>query len=193
MFNLAGLSKRAFFTAKEANEKGISTRMLSYYVKTGKLLRIARGVYCSSEYIALSNALQWQDLAIAATNISGGVICLISALVYYDLTDEFMNEFWIAVNNTKSKVKFPMCRIVRMRNMTLGIKEIELSGMNVHIFDKERTIVDSFRLLDYETAVKALKRYLKGTKERPDIEKLTRYATELRVSKLQEYIQVMLV
>ncbi len=82
---------------------------------------------------------------------------------------------------------------VRMRNMTLGVEEIELSGMRVLIFDIERTIVDSFRLLDYETAVKALKLYIQGTKGRPNLDKLITYARELRVSKLQDYIQIMVV
>lgn len=186
------LKQMPFFTVAKAEEQGITRRMLSYYVNTGKLERIARGVYCSTEYEPLEKNLKWEDLAIAAANVKGGVICLVSALVYYDLTDEIMKEFWIAVDNDNSKVKFPMCNIIRMRNMQTGVKKIELAGMAVQIFDVERTIVDSFRLLDFETAMKAVKRYLKSGGRKTDIQKLNRYITELRASKVREYVMALM-
>ena len=182
------LAKKPFFTIKEAEKRGISRRMLSYYVKNGEMERIARGIYCSSHYEPSDKNLKWEDLAIAASNIPGGVICLISALVYYDLTDEMMKKFWIAVDNSHSKTKFPLSRIIRMRNMGIGVNTIKMADLNVKIFDKERTIIDSFRLLDFETAMKALKRYLQNRKEKPNINKLSKYAKALRASKVQKYI-----
>ena len=151
------LIKKPFFTIKEAEKQGVSRRMLSYYVANGEMERIARGIYCSSHYEPAEQNLQWEELAVAASNIRGGVICLVSALVYYDLTDEIMKEFWIAVDNNHSKAKFPLCRIIRMRNMNIGVNTIKMAGLKVKIFDKERTIINSFRLLDFETAMKALK------------------------------------
>ena len=99
------LAKKPFFNIKEAEKRGISRRMLSYYVEKGEMERIARGVYCSSHYEPSDKNLKWEELAVAARNIQGGVICLISALVYYDLTDEMMKKFWIAVDNSHSKAK----------------------------------------------------------------------------------------
>lgn len=65
--------------------------------------------------------------------------------------------------------------------MELGKTEVNLGGIQVLIFDRERTIVDSFRLLSRETAIKALKMALsqKGTK-RLDLKKLQSYAKKLR-------------
>jgi predicted transcriptional regulator of viral defense system len=186
------LEKRPFFTTAEAETCGISRRMLSYYAGKGEFERIAQGVYTSPQYVAKDENLKWEDLAIAASNIKGGVICLMSALVYYDLTDEMMREFWIAVDNDHSKAKFPLCHIVRMRNMDLGVKKIELAGIKVKIFDIERTIVDSFRLLDVETAMKALKRYLNGDIGKPNIQKLNQYITTLRASKVREYTMALI-
>lgn len=191
--NLVKLENKPFFTAKEAAKQGVSSRMLSYYVKMGKIERIARGVYCSMNYVSKGNDLKWEDLAIAAKNIKGGVICLISALVYYDLTDDLMKEFWIAVDHNNSKAKFPMSRVVRMRNMKLGVENIVMAGIKVKIFDIERTLVDSFRLLDFETAMKALKAYLKGTKGKPNIKKLNKYIIELRALKVREYLTALIV
>jgi predicted transcriptional regulator of viral defense system len=162
--------------------------MLSYYVEKGEIDRIAQGVYCSKSYEPKGENLQWEDLAIAASNIKGGVICLVSALVYYELTDEMMKEFWIAVPNNRTRVNFPMSRIVRMRNIEMGVKEIEMAGVKVQIFDIERTIVDSFRLLDFETAIKALKIYLSGKTGKPNLKKLDKYITELKASKVRDYL-----
>lgn len=184
--------KKPFFTTGEAEKYGVSARMLSHYVKTGEIVRIARGVYCSSKYETKGENLKWEDLAIAVSNIKGGVICLISALVYYELTDEIMKEFWIAVDNDNSKARFPLCNIVRMRNVDLGVNKIELAGIKVKIFDVERTIIDSFRLLDFETAMKALKRYLKGSRGKPNLKKLDQYITELRASKVREYLMALI-
>lgn len=191
--NLGKLEKKPFFTTKEAIKQGISARMLTYYVKKGKIERITKGVYCSNNYEPKDQNLKWEDLAIAASNIKGGVICLISALVYYELTDEMMKEFWIAVKNDNSKARFPMCRIVRMRNMNLGIKTIEMAGIKVKVFDIERTLVDAFRLLDFETAMKAMKQYLKGTNGKPNINKLNKYITELRAPKVREYLTTLII
>ena len=188
MKSMEKLAKKPFFTVKEAKARGISSRMLCYYASKGNLKKIARGIYCSSSYKSDGKSLQWEDMAIAAVNIKGGAICLVSALVYYNLTDEIMKEFWIAVDNAHSRVKFPFCRIIRMRNMKTGVNTIRLAGLNVRIFDKERTIIDSFRLLDFETAMKALKIYLKGGQGQPDINKLNRYIKALRAGKVQEYI-----
>ena len=140
------LEERPFFTTEEAERHGISRRMLSYYVKTGEFERISKGVYCSTKYQTKDENLKWEDLAIAASNINNGVICLLSALVYYELTDEMMREFWIAVDNDNSKASFPMCHFVRMRDTKLGVKEIEIANIKVKIFDVERTIIDSFKI-----------------------------------------------
>ena len=190
--NIQKLVKRPFFTIKEAEKRGISRRMLSYYVENGEMERIARGIYCSSRYEPSEKNLQWEDLAVAVSNIQDGIICLISALVYYDLTDEIMKDFWIAVDNNHSKARFPLCRIIRMRNMDIGVNTIKMAGFKVKIFDEERTIIDSFRLLDFGTAMKALKRYLQNKKKKPNINKLNKYVKTLRASKVQEYIKALI-
>lgn len=174
------LRRKASFTTDEAKQCGLSPRMLSYYVEKGELERLARGVYRFTEYIGKDENLMWEELAVAAERISGGVICLISALNYYGITDERMKDHWIAVPNSYGHAHFPMTRIVRMRNITLGVKTIKMAGISVKIFDVERTIIDSFRILDFETAMKALKLYLSGKCGKPDIKKMNMYSKELR-------------
>ncbi len=73
-------------------------------------------------------------------------------------------------------------KIVRFRDLDLGKTEIELEGTNIPIFDRERTIVDAFRLLSRETAIKALKLAIaQGGKNRINLIKLEVYAKKLQV------------
>lgn len=186
------LKDKSSFTTDEAREHGLSPRMLSYYVKNGEIERIARGTYRFADYIGKDKNLAWEELAVAAQRVSNGVVCLISALNYYELTDERMREHWIAVPHSHSYSHFPMTRIVRMRNINLGVQKKVIADIEVKIFDPERTIVDSFRLLDFETAMKALKLYLKGQCGKPNIKKLNEYSKELRVN-IEKYIAPIMV
>lgn len=181
------LRQKSSFTTEEAREQGLSSRMLSYYVQSGEIERLARGTYRFADYVGKDKNLAWEELAVAAQRISSGVVCLISALNYYGLTDERMKEHWIAVPHSHPRSHFPLTRIIRMRNINLGVQRKIIADIEVKIFDPERTIVDSFRILDFETAMKALKLYLQGQCGKPNIKKLNGYAKELRVN-IEKYI-----
>lgn len=178
---LSLLINKGIFTSKEAKILGIHPALLSYYVKKGKLKRLRRGLYQSLEYS--SSEFQWTDLMEAVYGVHGGVICLISALAIYGLTEEIPRQHWIGVRHGTDAVGGSELKIVRFRNLDLGKTTIELDGVIVPIFDRERTIVDAFRLLSKEIAIKALKMALaQAGKQRLDLIKLQEYAKKLRVN-----------
>lgn len=169
------------FTAAEARAAGIPSRMLAHFCKKGIIERVIRGVYRGS-HAKIEIDFQWEDLALVAMGIPNGVICLISALCYYGLTDQIMRQFWIAIPHTSKSPQRPKTRIIRMRNIELGQTKIQLGTAYLKIFDKERTVVDSFRYLSKEIAIKALQAYLRQTgSSKPDLNKLLKYAKTLRV------------
>lgn len=183
---LQDLLQRPGFTIGDADQLGIPRHALAYFVKTGVLERVYKGVYRSSHY-ELKVDFEWENLAQAAASIPDGVICLISALCYYNLTDEIMREAWIAVPHRLCAPHRSHTRIVRMRNIELGRREIQLGEFKLRIFDRERTIVDAFRYLSIEIAIKAIQRYMTDKEYRPDLQKLSRYSRALRVN-LTPYI-----
>lgn len=177
---LTPLLKKPYFAAKEAREIGIYPALLNHYVKTGRLKRISRGVYQKVGYENPS-AFQWIDLIEAVHSIKGGVICLISALSIYDLTEEIPRQHWIAIRHDTSANASRLVKVVRYRNIQLGKTEIALEGISVPIFDRERTIIDAFRMLSLETAIKALKTAMaKRGKNKIDMIKLQEYSKKLR-------------
>ncbi len=170
------------FTAAETRAAGIPSRMLAHFCKKGVIERVARGIYRGSQ-AKLEIDFQWEDLALAAMSIPNGVICLLSALCYYRLTDQIMREFWIAIPHASKSPKRPKARIIRMRNIELGQTKIQVGTHHLKIFDKERTIVDSFRYLSQEIAIKALQTYLRQkNSDKPNLNKLMKYAKTLRVN-----------
>lgn len=184
---LRNLLKQPVFRATEAKNAGVSPSLLSYYAKIGLLERVDRGVYRGKE-APLDVDFQWEDLVLVIKSIPYGVICLISALALYDLTDEIPRAYWIAVENSSRAPKRKGAKIVRMRNMNIGKTTLKIGSELIPIFDRERTIVDAFRYLGKETAIKALKDALaKKGEEKIDLRKLQDYAKKLRV-KIDPYI-----
>lgn len=169
-----------FFTAEQAAERNVPRHAIAYLVKKGSLERIYPGAYRFAEYEPEVD-FQWENLGLITASISDGVICLISALCYYELTDQVMREIWIAIPHESYAPKRPNTKIIRMRNTSLGKTEIVLGEYKLKIFDRERCIIDAFRYLSKEIAIKALQRYFKNTANKADLKKLGIYAKKLRV------------
>ena len=178
---LAPFRRSILFTAEDARKLGVSAALLDYYVKKGELKRLSRGIYRNVK--AKTNLeFRWEDLIVVVLTIPEGAICLLSALAVYGLTEEIAREHWIAIPHRLRARRRNGVRSIRMRDMTLGKTEMNLGGTKIPIFDRERTVVDSFRYLGREAAVKALKMYYSGAgKAKPDIRKLREYAKKLRV------------
>lgn len=187
---LQALLKRPFFTGRDAKELGIKPSRLTYYVNKGVLERVSRGVYRNPN--AVNDApFEWQDLLEEAQAVPNGTICLISALNYYGMTVEVQRKFWIAIPHAAGALKRPKAKIIRMRNIELGRIPFRIGPYRTFIFDRERCVIDAFRYLPRESAVRILREYLKPTKERkPDLPKLGKYAEALRVD-ITPYIEAL--
>ena len=173
--------KAPFFTIEEAAKHGVPRHALAYLEKRGDLERIYPGAYRFLEYEP-EVEFQWENLGLVASSIPESVICLISALVFYGLTDQVMREIWLAMPHKSHPPKRPNTRIVRMRNTDLGKTNISMGEYRLQIFDRERCIIDAFRYLGKEIAIKALQRYFQSTDAKPDPTKLGVYAKKLRVN-----------
>lgn len=184
---LKDLFARPVFYAAEAREAGIHPSRLSYYVKTNRIERIGHGVYRGVESTVDAD-FQWEDLIIIAKSIPQGIVCLVSALALYELTDEMPRDHWIAVSHSTTAPKRAHTRTVRMRDMETGKTMYTIGREQVAIFDRERTIVDAFRYLSKEIAIKALKAAVSSrTPKKLDIKKLQQYARQFGLN-LEPYI-----
>lgn len=181
------LFAKPVFYAAEAREAGIHPSRLSYYVKTHRIERLGHGVYRGVESFVDAD-FQWEDLIVIVKSIPQGIVCLTSALAVYKLTDEMPREHWIAVPHSTTVPKRERTRIVRMRDMTTGKTTYTIGHETVSIFDRERTIIDAFRYLSKEIAIKALKAAAGGRSQiKLNIKKLQNYAKQFNLN-LDPYI-----
>ena len=104
-------------------------------------------------------------------------------MALYELTDEVPRKHWIAVSHKTRHRGNKFVKITRFRNIELGRTSIKKNGISLPIFDRERTIIDSFRYLGIETALKALRLALeKKGKEKINLERLREYAKILHIN-----------
>jgi predicted transcriptional regulator of viral defense system len=178
---LEALLTKPFFTLEDAKNGGVPRHAIVYWSKKGVLERLYPGVYRSISYEPKVE-FGWENLSLIAASIPEGTICLISALCYHDLTDQIMRGAWIAIPHKQRVPKRPNAHIVRMRNTQLGREEITIGEYSVYIFNRERTIVDAFRYLSKEIALKALKQYFTTIDPKPNPKILIEYAKALRVN-----------
>ncbi len=174
------------FTSKEAQTYGVSAATLSHYVKCGELIRIGHGIYRKAGR-DLVDDFRWEDL-VEAEQKTKGTICLISALSLYEMTEEIPRQHWIAISHKTSRQSSANIKIVRFRNAELGKTTFKIGDVVLPIYDRERTIIDSFKYLSIETAIKALRLGLKKRgEEKLNIQKLQQYAKVLHF-KIEPYL-----
>ena len=186
------ITKRGYVRMKELKEVGFHTRNISALVKSGDIERVKPGLYKIPNSDGHDYLSSFLDVTKA---IPKGVICLISAISYYELSTVNPTEIFIAIPITEkpSKIEYPPTRVFYWteRNFNLGIDEIHTKKGNIKIYDKEKTICDLFRYRDKlgeDIAFEALKNYLQL--KNIDLNKLRTYAEKMRVKTiLSPYIK----
>lgn len=130
----------------------------------GRWERIARGLYIPID----SPATDWDQLE-AATRRTEATICLTSALVHHDLTDEIPAALNVAIpRGTRAAAVSGAIRWHHFDVDTFHVGRTELllpgSSQTIGLYDAERSIVDCFRLrgaVGYEVARDAAREWLR--------------------------------
>src|SRR5450756_991882 len=124
---------------------GLSPRLLGRLVERGLVDRVARGVYVASD----AEYTEGHALAEAAKRVPNGVICLLSALRYHELTTQLPREVWIGIG---SKAWAPRENGLTLRvfrysaaTLALGVEHHIIEDVDVAIFDPAKTVVDCFK------------------------------------------------
>ena len=178
----------------EALSAGIHPRMLYEMHRTGILEQLTRGLYRLEDLPPLGNP----DLVSVSLKIPNGVICLISALAYHEITTQVPHEVYVALGRDTEapRLGHPPVRIFRFSGQafTHGIKTHKIDGVPVRIYSPEKTIADCFKYrnkIGLDTAIEALKLYCK--KKHFKSEELTEFARVCRVEKvMRPYLEALL-
>lgn len=184
---------KKFITTAELKDMGYSYYKMGKLEKDGLLRRVNRSTYENLSYKGDEN-----DFFSAEAFVPYGVICLMSAARYYELTNFLPDSVDVAVERKKKVVTLPDWPEIKIfyfapARMDLGVTEVREDDNVFHIFDIEKTVVDIIyyrNKIGIEETSEVLKNYLKRRDRQ--IDRLYAYAKRLRCEKIvRTYLEVL--
>jgi len=176
---------------RDAEDRGIHREVLRRLTDQGRLVRVARGTYAP----ASADPSTHHDLAVAATRVPQGVVCLLSALAYHEIGTQLPHEVWMTIDRRahRPRVDQPPMRFVLASGtaLELGIETVEIDGVEVRVYNLAKCVVDCFRYrrhVGLEVAVEALRETLR--QRRATASEIDEYARKCRVgSVVRPYLE----
>ncbi len=180
---------------REALALGIHRRTLYGLRDEGELVPVTRGLYRIEE-MEIPAQVHFADVI---KRIPKGVICLLSALNFHELTSQMPHQIWIAIDRKarKPKIDYPPIRVFHFSSasFTRGIEMHSIMEQNVRIYNRAKTVIDCFRwknAVGLDVAIEAAKEYLKRRDSSPS--KLMEYARACNVEKfVRPYLEALIV
>ena len=169
------------FRSGDAVEAGVSWRDLYRLRDVGELIELSRGVYQLAETAAVDDI----DLITVGARVPRGTVCLNSALAHWDLSDEIPPVVHLAVPTGAHRpvIDHPPTEVHVFSADTFDLGRIEVvhgERERFWITDRERSVVDVFRLrhlVGEALAFEGMRRYLRA---RPDVGRLSEIGDRLR-------------
>lgn len=178
------IAQRQIVRLRNLSSHGIKGNDLQRLVATDQIERVGRGLYRARNAEITEN----YSLLQAALLVPKGVVCLLSALRYHDLTTQAPFEVWLAIDNKawKPTVSNAPLRIHYFTGaaLTEGVEEHQIDGVSVKIYSAAKTVADCFKFrnkLGLDVALEALREYFKQRLPEKD---LWHYAEICRVKKV---------
>jgi len=162
---------------------GLPREYLVRLHRQGKIHRSGRGIYTLPD----ANVTERHSYAEVAKRVPDAVICLLSALVFHEITTQNPASVWIALRKGARTpvLTSPSLRIVRLSgpSLTEGIENHQVEGVPVRVYSAAKTVADCFKFrnkIGLDVAIEALKDCLRQKKA--TVNEIYRYAKVCRVS-----------
>ncbi|MDO4341031.1 MAG: hypothetical protein Q4C91_23635 [Eubacteriales bacterium] len=184
---------KKFITTAELKDMGYSYYKIGKLEEQGILSRVNRSTYENLTYKGDEN-----DFFSAEAFVPNGVICLMSAARYYELTNFLPDAVDVAIERKKKVNTLPEWPEIRIfyfdtSRMNIGVTEVRDGDNCFHIFDIEKTVVDIVyyrNKIGIEETSEVLRNYLKRRDRQ--IDRLYAYAKRLRCEKIvRTYLEVL--
>ena len=178
---------------RDVTAAGLPREYLSQLHRAGVLDRVGRGLYVAHE----SEISEHQSLLEACLRVPHGVIALLSALRFHDLTTQAPFEIWMAIDVKSRRPDEPSLplRIVRFsgKAFTEGIETHLIDSVTIRVYHPAKTIADCFKYrnkIGIDVAIEALR---DGWRQRKvTMDDLWRYAAICRVTNvIRPYLEML--
>jgi predicted transcriptional regulator of viral defense system len=177
--------------AADVQGRGWSPQLLLSLYQTGKLQRVARGLYRLPD----TEVTEHQSLIEACQRLPKAVVCLLTALQFHGIGTQMPHEVWVALPEaTQTPVlHYPKLRISRLRGKAYseGIQTVRVRGAVIRVYSVAKTVTDCFKFrnkIGLDVALEALKDALRSRKV--TMAELSYFAKINRVERvLQPYLE----
>ena len=165
---------------------GIAPSELYAMEARGEVERLARGMFIAAGRPPLENP----DFSIVCLRAPRAVVCLVSALVFHDLTDEI--PYWVDVavkrGDYRPRAAWPPLRTHSFSpaSYASGIETHTIDGVEVKVYSREKTLVDCFKFrnrIGKDVMLDALHQYCAGKRR---VDELLRQARTCRMETVME-------
>lgn len=178
---------------RDLDAEGIPREYLRRLLAEGLLDHPGRGIYVAAGLKPTRN----HSLAEACKRVPHGVVCLLSALQFHELTTQAPFEVWLAIGEKARppKVDYPPLRVVRFSGPALveGIKQDRIEGVMVKVYTPAKTVADCFKYrnkIGLDIALEALRDC--WSKRRATMDELWQAAKTCRVANvMRPYLESM--
>lgn len=183
-----------FFSVHELKEKGFSHYKINQLIDQGILIKLNKKYYENTGFQG-----EESDFYYVRAFVPCGVICLLSAAVYYNLSTYRLDVIDVAIPR-KSKVstlpdwpELNVCYFTEDR-FNIGIETVKVGNEQFRIYDIEKTVVDIVfyrERLGIEETKEVLTTYLHRNDR--NLNRLIRYAEILRCGDvMKNYLEVLI-
>ncbi len=176
------LKSRGMLRLRDFIAADIEPETLARLVRDEQVIRPARGLYQLPD-TQIDAAYMFAE---AAVLVPKGIVCLISALQFHELTLQMPSSVWMAIERSawRPTISYPPIRFVRFSGwaMTEGVETYPIQSRKVPITNPARTIVDCFRYrnkIGLDIAMEGLREGIRQRKCTAD--QLWQYAKKARV------------
>src|SRR5690242_16765955 len=168
---------------RDLAKHGIAREYLTRLTQAGLLERTGRGLYVLTD----AELTEHHSLAEVAKRVPAGVVCLLSALRFHNLTTQAPFEIWLALPPSvrRPRLDWPPLRVMRFSGpaLTEGVEEHIVEGVPVRVYGVAKTVADTFRYrnkIGLDVALEALRETWR--ERRATMDELWRYAKVCRVA-----------
>lgn len=151
---------RGQFTTREAEAHGLSRMALSRMVRSGRIVRLVRGVYEASDHVPEHPFPELETLLKQGVPF---VATLLTALRLHGFTSQLPPQIWIAIppgRRTPSEGGVPVeCVRVAEPAFSWGVVRKDCQGLAIPLYSPEKTVADCFKFrnkIGLDVALEAL-------------------------------------
>ena len=180
------------FSLADAAERGIARAQLAAWTKTGKVERVARGIY----RIPNRPRTTIPEIEVLLKRGTHFTVALLSALQLHGFTTALPSSIWIALprGGRTPAVDFPLeVSFLSGESWAHGVTHVMVDNLKVPVFSPAKTVADLFKFRNktgVDLAVEALREGLR--KRKFDIDELMAAAAADRVSNVSApYVEAM--